>query len=116
MKGYELRFYRDGTVIFTRGPMVEKSSNIMMDGTPELTASGTWSNIGDSRYLVKVNPTGLSGAPTIWEYTYVPAYTDHSNGKQVPEHIESQDERDAIPKGRNPFPDEMFFPERAKTD
>jgi hypothetical protein len=114
--GYELKFYPGGTVVFNQGTIKEVSSNIMIS-TTTLSASGTWTALGDNKYLVKINPVGNDGAPYVWEYTWVPAHEEPEYpGVVIAEHIESQDERDAIPKGRQPMRDEMFFPERAKVD
>jgi len=116
-RGYELKFYPGGTVVYNYGLIKEVSSNMMIDSPADIQATGTWTNLGDNKYLVKVNPTNVAGAPYVWEYTYVAEHGDPNYpGLVIKEHIENTQERDAVPKGREPMRDEMFFPERAKID
>lgn len=114
VKAYELKFYPGGTVVYNYGNFTEISSNMMVVPPADLQATGTWTNVGDNKYLVKVNPTNVEGAPYVWEYTYVAVYLP--DGTKFSEHIENAEERNAVPKGRQQMPDEMFYPERAKKD
>ena len=114
--GYEFQFYPDGTVNYLHGLTIQIAGNIQIEAAGVYSSgSGTWVNRGNNKYYVKILPTGEDGAQFNVEYTWVPDYTDTS-GVKHPEHIESQIERDAIPKNRTPNPGEMFFPVRAKID
>ena len=114
VKAYELKFYPGGTVVYNYGTFKEVSSNMMIVPPADIQSTGTWTNVGDNKYLVKVNPTNISGAPYVWEYMYVPVYLP--DGTIFSEHIENAEERDAVPKGRQQMPGEMFYPVRAKID
>ena len=73
--GYEFKFYPDGTVDYREGTTKEVSSNIIIDTTYNFSEeTGTWTSLGNMTYLVKVLPTGQSGAQIIREYTLVPAH------------------------------------------
>ena len=114
--GYELQFFPDGTVNYLHGLTTQIAGNIQIEAADVYSSgSGTWLNRGNNKYYVKILPTGENGIQFNAEYTWVPEYTDAS-GVDHPEHIESQFERDAIPKNRTPNPGEMFFPVRAKID
>jgi len=114
IKAYELKFYPGGTVVYNYGTFKEVSSNMMIVLPADIQATGTWTNVGENKYLVKVLPTNYGGAPYVWEYTYVPVYLP--DGTIFSEHIENTEERAAVPKGRQQMPGEMFYPERAKID
>jgi hypothetical protein len=112
--GYEYKFYPDGSVIYKYGIVTEVSSNLKINPTQQM--GGTWTNIGNSNYLVKILPEGKSGQYYTREYTLVPEYEDPLYpGKIYREHIESNYERDAIFPGYEKT-DRMYFPERAKID
>ena len=114
--GYEFRFFPDGTVSYDEGPTTEISSNIQIPD-PVSEASGTWVNEGNNKYLVKILPTGETGAPVVREYTLVPRNSPANYpGLVIPAHIESSFETNQIPKAREPMPDEMDYPEQAKID
>ena len=74
---------------------------------------------GQYDLLVKVLPTGQSGAQIIREYTLVPAHqnTDFP-GITVPAQIESSYETDLIGANTNEQPNAnlMYYPEQAETD
>jgi hypothetical protein len=113
--GYEFIFYPDGSVNYRYGTTTMVSSNIKI--TPDIEASGTWTKIGENKYLIKILPTAQSGAQLIREYTLVPAHEDKDYpGIVIKDHIESSYETDAINKGKNRAADEMYYPERAKID
>jgi len=114
MYGYEYKFYPDGSVIYKYGIVTEVSSNLKINPTQQM--GGTWTNIGNSNYLVKILPEGQSGQYYTREYTLVTEYEDPLYpGKIYKEHIESNYERDAIFPGYE-MTDRMYFPERAKID
>jgi hypothetical protein len=114
--GYEFRFFGDGTVSYKYGITTTSSGNIkILD--PVLVASGTWTGLGDSKYVVKILPVGVSGAPIVREYTLVPAHQDPLYpGIIVKDHIESSYETDSIDKRTTRSEEIYFFPERAKID
>lgn len=116
-KGYEWKFYTDGTVAYNYGSTKMTSSNIVVQTPVDMSASGTWSKIGENKYLVKVLPTGENGAQIIREYTLVPAHEDPAYpGIIINDHIESSFETDQINKGQARRYDEMYYPEKAKID
>nr|WP_321351972.1 hypothetical protein [uncultured Methanoregula sp.] len=115
--GYEYKFYPEGTVVYRAGPAKMVSGNILIQEPYTTDTSGTWSKIGDNRYLVKIYPAGLSGAQVVSEYTLVPDYVDPAYpGVTIRAHIESKAETDAINKGISRHTDEMYYPEQAKID
>jgi hypothetical protein len=112
--GYEYKFYPEGSVIYKYGIVTEVSSNLRINPTQQM--GGTWTNIGNSTYLVKILPEGQSGQYYTREYILIPDYEDpRYPGKIYREHIESDYERDAIFPGYEKT-DRMYFPERAKID
>jgi len=114
--GYEFKFFPDGTVSYDEGPTTEISSNIQIPD-PVSEASGTWVSEGNNKYLVKILPTGQTGAPMVREYTLVPQNSPSNYpGLVIPAHIESSFEKNQIPKAREPMPDEMDYPEQATID
>jgi hypothetical protein len=116
-KGYEWKFYPDSTVAYNYGSTKMTSSNIVILTPVDMSASGTWSKIGENKYLVKVLPTGETGAQIIREYTLVPAHEDPAYpGIIIRDHIESSFETDQINKGQARRYDEMYYPEKAKID
>jgi hypothetical protein len=118
--GYEFKFYPDGTVDYRNGTTKEVSSNIIIDTSyPYIEESGTWSALGNMTYLVKILPTGQSGAQFIRQYTLVPAHQDPDfPGVTIPAHIESSYETNEIGANTNepPNSDLMYYPEQAKID
>lgn len=107
--GYEFKFYPDGTLNYREGTPKMVSDNIRLDPVSGST-SGTWTSLGDNKYLVKIYTL-------IREYTRVAAHENKLYpGVIIPEHIESSYEKDAINPVRVKGPDEMYYPERAKTD
>lgn len=114
--GYEFKFYPDGTLNYREGTPKMVSDNIRIDIVTG-SASGTWSSLGDNKYLVKIQPSGQNGAQFIREYTRVPAHEDKAYpGVVIAEHIESSYEKDSINPVRLKPADEMYYPERAKLD
>jgi hypothetical protein len=114
-QGYEFIFYPEGSVIYNYGVPKMISSNLLID--PTLQMSGTWTNVGNEKYIVKLNPATVGGSSIIREYTRIPTYEDKRYpGKIIKEHIESSYEKNAIEKAQIPKTDEMFYPERAKID
>ncbi|MCK9580112.1 MAG: hypothetical protein M0Q92_06630 [Methanoregula sp.] len=112
--GYEYKFYPEGSVIYKYGIVTEVSSNLKINPTQQM--AGTWTNIGNCTYLVKILPEGESGQYYTREYILIPDYEDPLYpGKIYREHIESNYERDAIFPGYEKT-DRMYFPERAKID
>lgn len=117
LKGYEWKFYPDGTAAYNYGSTKMTSSNIVILMPVDMSASGTWSKIGENKYLVKVLPTGETGAQIIREYTLVPSHEDPAYpGITIRGHIESSFETDQINKGQARRYDEMYYPEKAKID
>ena len=113
--GYEFKFYPEGSVNYKYGTAKMVSDNIKIDSLSEM--SGTWTKLGDKKYLIKILPTGTSGAQIIREYTLVPEYIDPKYpGVTIREHIESSYETESINKGQAKRADEMYYPERAKID
>ena len=91
------------------------SSNVIIKSTFE--TSGTWTNVGNGKYIVKLNPVLVGGSSIIREYTRIPTYEDKQYpGLMIKEHIESSYEKNVIEKDQIPKADEMFYPERAKID
>ena len=116
VSGYEFRFFSDGTLLYREGTTKEVSSNLMIKDV-SLEASGTWTSLGNNKYLVKFLPTGVSGAQTVREYILVPAHEDKAYpGIIFREHIESSYETNAINPGQQKTADTMYYPERAKID
>jgi hypothetical protein len=114
--GYEFKFYPGGTVNYRYGKTEMISSNLRIK-TPTIEASGTWTNLGDNKYLVKFLPTAESGAQLLREYTLVPAHeVKEYPGVVIPTHIESSYETDAIGKAHVQSYGEMYYPELAKID
>ncbi|MDP2797591.1 MAG: hypothetical protein Q8N94_08805, partial [Methanoregula sp.] len=114
---YEFRFYPGGIVNYRTGPSTMVSSDIKLLTPPTLEASGTWSSLGNNKYLVQILPSGQSGAQLIREYTLVPAHEEKAYpGVVIKDHIESSYETEAINKGIQKQTDEMYYPERAKID
>jgi hypothetical protein len=114
--GYEFKFYPEGTVDYREGTIKEISGNFMID-TVSLEASGTWTNLGNMVYLVKILPTGQSGAQIIRQYTLVPAHEEKDYpGVVITEHIESSYETNAINLGQQRSSNIMYYPERVKID
>jgi hypothetical protein len=113
--GYEFIFYSDGSVVYNSGEASMISSNIKIKST--FQASGTWTNVGNGKYIVKVNPVLVGGAPIIREYTRVVTYEDpRYPGKIINEHLESSYEREAFEKNPYQRGDNMPWLERAKID
>lgn len=116
-KGYEYKFYPDGTVIYNYGSTKEVSSNLVIQTPADTSASGTWTKLGENKYIVKILPTGTTGAQIVEEYTLVPAHEDPAYpGVIIKDHIESKEETDQINKGQTRLSDEMYYPEKAKID
>jgi hypothetical protein len=112
--GYEYKFFSDGSVIYKYGPITEVSSNLKINPTSQM--GGTWTNMGNKKYQVKVVPEGKNVQSYTREYTLVLAYEDPAfPGKLYAEHIESDYERNAIYPGLDKL-DRTYFPERAKID
>ncbi|MDP3562956.1 MAG: hypothetical protein Q8R70_00545 [Methanoregula sp.] len=112
--GFEYKFYPDGSVIYKYGPLTEVSSVMTINPTSQM--GGTWTNLGENKYLVKVIPEGKNVQSYTREYTWVAEYEDPLYpGKINKEHIESDYERNAIFPGWEKL-DRMYYPERAKTD
>ncbi len=112
--GYEYKFYSDGSVTYKYGPLSEVSS--VMTINPSSQMGGTWTNLGENKYLVKIIPEGKNVQSYTREYTLVAEYEDPLYpGKINKEHIESDYERNAIFPGWETL-DRMYFPERANTD
>ncbi|MGB7807166.1 hypothetical protein [Methanoregula sp.] len=118
--GYEFKFYPDGTVDYREGTTKEVSSNIIIDTTYNFSEeTGTWTSLGNMTYLVKVLPTGQSGAQIIREYTLVPAHQNPDfPGITVPAQIESSYETNLIGANTNEQPNAnlMYYPEQAEID
>ena len=113
--GYEYIFYQDGSVVYNSGEASMISSNIKIKSTFE--ASGTWTNVGNGKYIVKVNPVLVGGASIIREYTRVVTYEDPRYPRKIiNEHLESSYEREAFEKNPYPRGDSMPWLERAKID
>ena len=116
LTGYEFKFYSDGTVNYKYGTTTTVNDNIKILN-PSIQASGTWTNLGDGKYLVKFLPSGMSGAQIVREYTLVPAHQDPSYpGIIIKEHIESSYETDAIVDKHARTDIIYFYPELAKID
>jgi hypothetical protein len=114
--GYEFKFYPGGVVNYREGATEQVSSNYRIT-KPTAEASGTWTALGDNKYLVKILPTGQTGAQLIREYTLVPAHeVKEYPGVVIPEHIESSYETEAIGKAHVQAYGEIYYPERAKID
>lgn len=112
--GYEYKFYPDGSVTYKYGPLSEVSSVMTINPTSQM--GGTWMNLGDNKYLVKIIPEGKNVQSYTREYTLVAEYEDPLYpGKINTEHIESDYEKGAIFPGRDTL-NQMYYPERAKTD
>ena len=112
--GYEYKFYPDGSVTYKYGPLSEVSSVMTINPTSQM--GGTWMNLGNNKYLVKIIPEGKSVQSYTREYTLVAEYEDPLYpGKINKEHIESDYEKGAIFPGWEKL-DRMYYPERAKTD
>ncbi len=118
--GYEFKFYSDGSVDYREGTTKEESSNIVIDTTYAYSEeTGTWTSLGNMIYLVKILPTGVTGAQIIRQYTLVPAHQDPKfPGVTVPAQIESSYETDLIGANTNEQPNMnlMYYPEQAKID
>ena len=114
---YEFKFYPGGIVNYRTGPSTMVSDNIKLITPPTSEASGTWSSLGNNKYLIQILPSGHSGAQIIREYTLVPAHEEKAYpGIVIKDHIESSYETEAINKGQQRQPDEMYYPEQAKID
>lgn len=114
--GYEYKFFHGGILRYRSGTTTMSSGNIVIDEMQE-EGSGTWTNLGNNKYLLKYLPTAVSGADVIKEYTLVAAHVDPSYpGIVIVEHIESDFETSHINKGEQIRHDYMYFPERAKID
>ncbi len=119
--GYEFKFYPEGTVDYLSGDTRMVSGNIFIDLTqPYVEYSGTWTNIGNATYLVKLLPDGLSGVTILREYTLVPAHVDPDYpGITIPAQIQSSYEMAFIGAGgsrEDPHEDIMYYPEQALID
>jgi hypothetical protein len=77
-QGAEIRFYGDGSVVYTTGVMGEVSSNIVMKEV-YTTWSGTYTPLPENKYIVKLfnisSPTSQS-APNVFEATWHPRTGD----------------------------------------
>ena len=114
--GYEYKFYPGGSVNYRYGKTEMVSGNLRII-TPITEASGTWVNLGENKYLIKVLQTGQGGAPYLREYTLVPVHeVKEYPGLVIPTHIESSYETDAIGKAHVPVSGEMLYPELAQID
>ncbi len=118
--GYEFKFYPDGSVDYREGTTKQMSSNIVIDTTyPYSEETGTWTPVGNMTYLIKILPTGQTGAQIIRQYTLVPAHQDpRFPGITVPAQIVSSYETDLIGANMNEQPnaDLMYYPEQAEID
>jgi hypothetical protein len=116
-KGYEFKFYSDGTVVYNEGTIQEVSSNLRIP-SPEITGSGTWTKLSEDHYLVKVTPVNSSGAslvPIVRQYVRVAAYGT------LPEHLvsdyEQADVDNATKNGLlHSYSEDVFYVDRVKTD
>jgi hypothetical protein len=116
LNGYEFTFYPGGILNYREGPISMISDNIKIEHAT-IAASGTWTKVGDNKYVVQFLPTGVSGAQIIREYTLVPAHeAKEYPGVVINDHIESSYETSAINQGQQRMSNEMYYPERAKID
>jgi hypothetical protein len=78
--GSEIRFYNDGTVVYTTGEMEEVSSNIAVK-TVASTYSGTFTALPGDRYVVKlynVSASQTQSAPNVYDVRWYPEAGDAS--------------------------------------
>lgn len=115
--GYEFTFFPGGIVQYRFGYTTMISDNIRIDKS-QLEGSGTWTKTGDNKYVIQILPTGTTGAQIVREYTLVPAHEATGYpGIIIKEHLESLYEtQEAIAQNWQKGTDEMFYPERAKSD
>jgi len=116
--GYEITFYPNEVVNYRVGSFKMVSGDYTMDNV-EWTASGTWTSLGNNKYMIQILPAGQTGAQVIREYTLIPAYSDPKfPGLTIAEHIESSYESNALNKGEYVQKDQMYryYPQRAIND
>jgi hypothetical protein len=116
--GYEFRFYSNGVLNYRSGTTKLVKDEYFID-TVTNQASGTWTNLGNNKYLVQYLPVGVSGATIVREYTLVPARQDPQYpGITIAEHIESSFEKENLNPGEYVQLNQIYryYPERGKTD
>ena len=116
--GYEITFYPNGVVNYRVGSLKMVSSDYTIDNI-DWTASGTWTSLGNNKYMIQILPAGQTGAQIIREYTLIPAHSDPQfPGLTIAEHIESSYESNTLNKAEHMLIDQMYkyYPQRAKND
>lgn len=113
LSGYEFTFYPGGVVSYRAGSTKQVKGDYTIN-VVDNQASGTWTSLGNNKYLVQFLPVGVEGAKIIREYTLVPAHKDPEYGAMVPEYIMSTYESENLNKAERIQINQMYryYPQR----